>query len=165
MQRCWLCLLCHVLLQYLKRGALDNERKLSHLPVEISRRHMSFVQMIRGTYKAGHTLRGLFAVTVLFTACAHANDSTTPPVEGSLKPASNFKECVQEGGKILKSYPAQCVSKAGVRFVDEGVKSPGPSCKDLCGDGVCQEIVCMAIGCPCSESHQSCPKDCKDGAF
>jgi len=34
-------------------------------------------------------------------------------------------------------------------------------CKDLCGDGICQEIVCMAIGCPCSETPQTCPQDCK----
>lgn len=37
----------------------------------------------------------------------------------------------------------------------------GPICRDLCGDGVCQEVVCMAIGCPCAETHQSCPQDCK----
>ena len=34
-------------------------------------------------------------------------------------------------------------------------------CKNLCGDGICQEIVCMAIGCPCPETPQNCPQDCK----
>ncbi len=34
-------------------------------------------------------------------------------------------------------------------------------CVDKCGDGICQEIVCMAEGCPCAETHQSCPTDCK----
>jgi len=34
-------------------------------------------------------------------------------------------------------------------------------CKSLCGDGICQEIVCMAIGCPCPETSQNCPQDCK----
>jgi len=34
-------------------------------------------------------------------------------------------------------------------------------CKDLCGDGICQEIVCMAIGCPCPETLTSCPTDCR----
>ena len=33
-------------------------------------------------------------------------------------------------------------------------------CKNLCGDGICQEVVCMAVGCPCSETKESCPKDC-----
>lgn len=35
------------------------------------------------------------------------------------------------------------------------------ACKDLCGDGICQEIVCMAIGCPCAETKETCPEDCK----
>jgi len=34
-------------------------------------------------------------------------------------------------------------------------------CRNLCGDGICQEIVCMAIGCPCPETLQNCPQDCK----
>lgn len=33
-------------------------------------------------------------------------------------------------------------------------------CKDHCGDGVCQEMVCMAEGCPCAETAESCPQDC-----
>lgn len=33
-------------------------------------------------------------------------------------------------------------------------------CKDMCGDGECQEVVCEAVGCPCSETKQSCAKDC-----
>jgi hypothetical protein len=35
------------------------------------------------------------------------------------------------------------------------------TCKNLCGDGICQEMVCLAIGCPCAETAESCPKDCK----
>ena len=34
------------------------------------------------------------------------------------------------------------------------------ACKDQCGDGDCQEMVCQAIGCPCSETEESCPQDC-----
>jgi hypothetical protein len=37
---------------------------------------------------------------------------------------------------------------------------PTETCKNLCGDGTCQEIVCLAIGCPCSETSESCPQDC-----
>jgi len=40
---------------------------------------------------------------------------------------------------------------------DEGEE---PACQDLCGDGICQEVVCMAIGCPCAETAESCPQDC-----
>lgn len=35
------------------------------------------------------------------------------------------------------------------------------TCKNLCGDGICQEIVCLAIGCPCPETKESCPQDCR----
>lgn len=30
-----------------------------------------------------------------------------------------------------------------------------------CGDGVCQDVTCAAIGCPEPESVQNCPQDCK----
>lgn len=36
-------------------------------------------------------------------------------------------------------------------------------CKDNCGNGVCEEIVCLALGCPCPESSSSCPQDCPPG--
>jgi hypothetical protein len=32
---------------------------------------------------------------------------------------------------------------------------------DVCGDGICQEIVCLADGCPCAESVRLCPQDCQ----
>jgi len=35
-------------------------------------------------------------------------------------------------------------------------------CKDLCGDGTCGEIVCMALGCPCAETLENCAEDCGD---
>lgn len=41
------------------------------------------------------------------------------------------------------------------RFLEEEL------CKNLCGDEICQEIVCLAIGCPCPETKESCPQDCK----
>jgi len=35
------------------------------------------------------------------------------------------------------------------------------NCEDLCGDDVCQEVVCLAVGCPCAETRATCPGDCK----
>lgn len=37
---------------------------------------------------------------------------------------------------------------------------PPVTCVDQCGDGVCQEVVCQAVGCPCAETVASCPEDC-----
>jgi hypothetical protein len=34
------------------------------------------------------------------------------------------------------------------------------TCKNQCGDGICDEIVCQAIGCPCAEDKSTCPEDC-----
>lgn len=34
-------------------------------------------------------------------------------------------------------------------------------CVDNCGNGICEEIVCMAVGCPCAETAESCPEDCE----
>jgi len=34
-------------------------------------------------------------------------------------------------------------------------------CNNQCGDGTCQEVVCLAIGCPCAETKENCPQDCK----
>lgn len=33
-------------------------------------------------------------------------------------------------------------------------------CIDQCGDGVCNEIVCLGTNCPCAETSTSCPSDC-----
>ena len=41
-----------------------------------------------------------------------------------------------------------------------GPSEPASICENLCGDGICQEIVCLASGCPCAESAVSCPQDC-----
>lgn len=39
-------------------------------------------------------------------------------------------------------------------------KTSSPVCKNQCGDGICQEIVCLAVGCPCPETKESCSQDC-----
>lgn len=37
---------------------------------------------------------------------------------------------------------------------------PAKLCVDRCGDGTCQEIVCLGEGCPCAETPTSCAVDC-----
>jgi hypothetical protein len=34
-------------------------------------------------------------------------------------------------------------------------------CVDNCGNEMCEGLVCMAIGCPCAETKESCPQDCE----
>jgi len=36
-------------------------------------------------------------------------------------------------------------------------------CRDDCGNGVCQQDVCTDdMNCPCPETPEECPQDCKD---
>ena len=37
---------------------------------------------------------------------------------------------------------------------------PAKICKDLCGNGQCEEVVCLGTGCPCAETKANCPVDC-----
>jgi putative hemolysin len=87
-------------------------------------------------------------------------------------PASVY--CLEQGGKLEIRKDAEgneygvCVFSDGSEceewafFRNECKKGEKNFfCKDLCGDGMCQEIVCMAIGCPCAETKETCPKDCK----
>jgi eight-cysteine-cluster-containing protein len=46
-------------------------------------------------------------------------------------------------------------------YSPRGETPPTQTCKNMCGDGVCQKIVCEAIGCPCAEDNETCPQDCK----
>lgn len=99
---------------------------------------------------------------------------------------TNFQECIDAGNPAMESYPRQC--RAGDQtFVEEieglplappdvpegqigepieepsepSAQPPGSSiCEDQCGDGVCQEIVCLGTGCPCGESATTCSIDC-----
>ena len=70
---------------------------------------------------------------------------------------NDFEECVDAGYPIMESNPRQCETPDGKNFIEE---TSNGNCKNLCGDGTCQEIVCMAIGCPCAENKSSCPQDC-----
>lgn len=69
----------------------------------------------------------------------------------------------QSGGTACTADAKLCPDGSAVGRTGpncEFAPCPGESCKDLCGNGTCQEIVCMAIGCPCAETKESCPQDC-----
>lgn len=103
---------------------------------------------------------------------ATGDDSTESPDNTERMPAAadsttikNFADCVKAGYPISKSMPPQCHTPDGKVFLKDlpviDVKPGKKFCKDLCGDGKCQEMVCMAVGCPCAETAESCPADCK----
>lgn len=67
---------------------------------------------------------------------------------------NSYEDCVAAGNPVMESYPAQCV--AGGRVFVEEIDEP----LSACGDGVCAEYTCQAIGCPLPETAENCPQDC-----
>lgn len=84
-------------------------------------------------------------------------------------PASFY--CEQQGGileirEMIGGQRGFCLFDDGSecdewKFFNSECKKGDVFCRDLRGDGICQEIVCMAIGCPCAETKENCPRDCE----
>jgi putative hemolysin len=84
-------------------------------------------------------------------------------------PASVY--CEEQGGKLeirdkKDGQKGFCVFNDGSEceewaFWRGECKKGEKICKDLCGNGTCEEIVCMAVGCPCAETAKTCPEDCR----
>jgi len=67
----------------------------------------------------------------------------------------SFEECVAEGHPIVEADPSRvCRLPDGTMFTEQ------QGCLYQCGDGVCQQAVCLATSCPCAETARSCPVDC-----
>jgi hypothetical protein len=60
-----------------------------------------------------------------------------------------------DDGSVLERDPA-----LGCEFPACSGESSAGTCKDLCGDGECQKIVCQGSECPCAENSESCAIDC-----
>lgn len=97
---------------------------------------------------------------------------STPASEEMFQLANPSSVYCEEQGGTLESRIVEAGAKGFCIFNDGSecaqwdffrgdCKKGERFCKDLCGDDACQEIVCMAVGCPCAETPKSCPKDCK----
>jgi hypothetical protein len=103
-----------------------------------------------------------FGLTVVLAVAGTGRalcEETTGPTSTATKRPHSYQECVGAGGRVQESNPPRCVLDSGLVFVAPP-KEQESACKDLCGDGTCQEMVCMAVGCPCAESPATCPADC-----
>lgn len=70
----------------------------------------------------------------------------------------------QLGDKIQQQSKSQTLKNKTEQIrnqIKEKIKEQAKICKNSCGDGVCQEIVCQAEGCPCAETKITCQQDCK----
>lgn len=91
------------------------------------------------------------------------------PNEQILNSASVY--CQREGGSLetrdfLNGEASYCIFLDGSEceewkfFKGECIEGEN-FCRDYCGDGECQEVVCLGSGCPCSENKNNCLIDCK----
>jgi len=110
---------------------------------------------------------GLLATLV--AACTSSPRESSPPAPGGPGPDGGSQACTEEamvcpdGSAVGRTGPnctfAPCPGPA------KAAAGPSPAeageCKNECGNGTCEEIVCMAVGCPCAETKASCPQDCK----
>jgi hypothetical protein len=102
------------------------------------------------------------ALGALNTLPVLADASPNNSDNSSMKAPRSFDECVLAGGDVREEDKAKtCTLSDSDGVFVKPKRDMKRACKDKCGDGVCQEIVCMAVGCPCPESTAICPSDCK----
>lgn len=77
--------------------------------------------------------------------CAEAN------ARGSV--AQRLREAKRDASKEHKKKRKQHKRDA------LAVVAPTPG---TCGDSICQDVVCAALGCPEPETHQTCRQDCSE---
>lgn len=70
---------------------------------------------------------------------------------------NSFNECVAQGYEVL--YP-DCVGCEPYCETPDGKKFEQEICVDQCGNGICEDVVCLGSGCPCAETATTCPEDC-----
>ena len=112
------------------------------------------------------TMRALALLLITFLPLSACSEGASPATENpspkdKYAHVNSFRECVKAGLPIMRSLPAQCATPDGRVFIDgQSPSASGVLCKNRCGNGICEQIVCEGEGCPCAESPRSCPEDC-----
>lgn len=101
-------------------------------------------------YKDGSCCQGEQGICQ--TVQVNCEEGKEPLIKGCNEKCEAIFECVTSGESEANT-PDDNIS-------DSDEAPPALACQNLCGDGVCQEIVCLSIGCPCAETAESCPQDC-----
>jgi|GEM_PF-4380472 len=63
--------------------------------------------------------------------------------------------------EVVEEESEETQEEAGEETEEGTEEETQEICEDLCGDGTCQEVVCMGAGCPCAETPDTCPQDCQ----
>ncbi len=111
---------------------------------------------------------------ILILGCVQQNSANNSQIINNTQianPSATYcieQGCTYESRSTIIGDNGYCIFEDGSEceawayYWDECSKESASSCKNLCGDGVCQEVVCLAIGCPCAENYESCPIDCTE---
>ena len=90
---------------------------------------------------------------------------TSTPEAPPMKACQMDAKLCPDGSSVGRSGPncefAECPGGATATPIPPAGSGTPTACANECGNGSCQEMVCQAVGCPCSETKQSCPQDCK----
>lgn len=112
-------------------------------------------------------------VLLLLTGCAEIWSDTI----FEERPIATYEDCVAAGNTIIRTEPPRCVTEDMQTYVkgdaprkiprkyknqqDQNSEQQGlPGCQNRCGNGTCEQIVCLSLGCPCPETPKNCPQDC-----
>jgi len=85
-----------------------------------------------------------------------------------LEPKELYKVTVEDNSSGLLAVvwidaaqmEIECAVKFSVDVEDGEDEDKDKICIDLCGNGVCDELVCQGTGCPCPETYGTCAEDC-----
>ena len=87
----------------------------------------------------------LFTLNVLILGC-----SSIKAEQSKSSGVVDYESCVAAGFPIVKTYPARCINKEGkvffqktVQRIENGKQIENRICVNQCGNGVCQQIVCL----------------------
>jgi len=106
-----------------------------------------------------------FVAGCIRNSSAQMGAAVEPGPQGAIR-VSNFDECAAAGYVVTTSMPRKCTTPSGKQFIkSRAVEAATGGCENLCGDGTCQQIVCMAVGCPCAETPVNCANDCASSSF
>jgi hypothetical protein len=114
--------------------------------------------------KKTHLIFPVITLILFISGCA-VLDKYAVPKKLTDKDVKDFAACAKIY-PVQETFPLQCKLPDGTVFVEVGAPTkpqaeiPQPACKNLCGDGICQSIVCLSLDCPCAETVNNCPGDC-----
>lgn len=102
----------------------------------------------------------------LFRISQDEGDRWTPsvPIDNEGRCTMDAKLC-PDGTPVGRTGPncefAPCPGQDEKKpFPGKGISGTPSACIDRCGDGTCQEVVCMGSRCPCAETQATCSVDC-----